>query len=91
MNDKEKESLEKMREAIDAMTSSYTNMLNALPEENTATRAMLEKVIPTWDTVSQSKQINPHLQWGVLLGLTSALNLAVFDLDERITRLENGT
>ena len=48
---------EKFREQIDVMTSSYTRMLDLLPDEDVATRAVLERVVPVLDRMSQDPQL----------------------------------
>lgn len=85
---KMQESLDKMRDSLDAMISSDIKIIDALPNEASATKAFLETTIPAWDSVSQNDKVKASPEWGVLIQMHSGFRSAVFDLERRVIALE---
>ena len=63
MNDAHRE----YRARIDDLVAAYAQMLSDLPEQDVATRAVLERVIPLLDRLSQDPEAPTSEPYGELL------------------------
>lgn len=78
---------EKFREQIDAMASSYTRMLDALPDDDVATRALLERVVPVLDRMSQDTQLPTSPDVGDALRLVEVSVRSTSELEKLLAEI----